>query len=343
MRFLILCGATLLAACASTGEPTAFAPNQVWTLADPPSPDARLVVDALQAKGGRTLVHYSVVMQAPREAVRRGLNLQVEDWGTLAMSREDPGPPQFLVDSAFLSDMRWRGWSVTAASAYVPDERAPVVFQISGLTTYADVLRPALGRLAEAETPPEFATQFRDAHGVIVPVLPERHEEVLARPLPDTLEDIAAWWRGEGAPLPDMPELPRFDFERPRPAMLPEADEEPAEDGALDAACRAIRVPPPPIPDPRWEEAIRAVDERLAAIGQEPRSRPPLRPAPTLSNVMVTRSPQWGLVWRGDLSYEGGQIGSSVLTCWRSSEGGIETFGYGLGIGEPSPLRDIPR
>jgi hypothetical protein len=328
MRRIVVALAVLIAACATVGEPPAFAPNQVWTLKDPPSPEMRLVVDGIQANGDRTVIRYSVVMLPPADAFAAVMGLPPEAPAeaheafeqTMTRTRGGRGA-QYRVSSMFL-DEHWRSGSVAIrvpgpGGTGVLDD-APLS-QISHFATYDTVLRPALGTLT-LDTPPVIFGVTRDAEGAIELMFPEEREEVLSRPLPAMLAEVEAWWRGEQRP---DPRLLAMATPSPTPPTLPAADETPVEDPTLDALCRAefeIDL------DTSFEEAERRLNERRVAAG--------VRPLPsfpdfewTFHNVTISQSEEWGTVWRAERTFEDLQDGLPFqrVRCWRDEAGAIRS------------------
>jgi hypothetical protein len=297
-------------ACAHGGEPPAFAPNQVWRMKDPPSPGARVVVDAVETFEGRTVVRYSV-FQFGAALVEEELLHAVDDQHGGAAAAT--APTQQSVSSMFLEDGRWEpgagviriaGWGPTGWSEQATS-------QITNLSTYDTALRNELARRPE---PPEALQEVfpdpRRRMSLMFPILPEEREIVLAKPLSEILDEIAAWRRGGGWAEPPPPPRPP----EPSPSELPGADETPTEDAALDSACRE-GLAPPPESVLRLENARRDLDARRATFGLPPMPDvPDFEPA--YSNVRITSSPEWGVVWRADLAW-GSESPRSRMQCWR--------------------------
>jgi hypothetical protein len=302
--------ALFLTACVSAGAPLAFAPNQVWRMKHPPSPDARIVIDAIQMRGDRTVVRYSVV-EIQKEAVTPPAGLKN------LSAPEKPGQPARPVtshggfDSMFLDDDgHWQpgGGSMGWGPAKTPGERS--TSEIFGLASYDAVLRVALASRPEPGAALHaIFPNLDDRMSLNWPVSDEERDVVLAKPVSATLDEIAAWRRKASGP-PSPPPPPK-----PSPPEHPAADEKPTQDAALDTACRS-RFARRPEDVQREAEEDRELDTRRAAVGLPPRQHFPM-PEPSYAKVKITRSPEWGVVWRADMRMGDRDSSGTPVRCWR--------------------------
>jgi hypothetical protein len=195
------------------------------------------------------------------------------------------------------------------------DRDAPSTIEISNLASHDEVLRSELaGQPEPSDALGDLFENLEDRFSAMAPLFPEDRETVLRKPLSETLQEIAAWRSGVRASDQEIGRIAA-----PTPAVLPQADEPPFADAALDKECRAQFTTPPEV-RLSLERARRELDERRAALGLPPMPDIPDF-EPVFHNVTVNMSPEWGPVWRANMTMDAAAAHVARMRCWRSRPG----------------------
>lgn len=296
MRVLSLICTVLVTACASVGSNDDFAPGQVWRLADERFENASVVIGVVESRDDRRVVHVSVVrLPGPPSdlplfaAVRtsRGAANDSEPFHYIAAGLEGPGG----VSSALTADI------------LIPSDIADTSVSIPHMVMYEQELRGAVSGQERFDV--SLHSMF-DMHLELWRDTEERwpdlndvdFEHRLSERLNAVLRAVFEFSADESTAQHVGP---------PPPANM-ETSEVTIDDPVLDELCREV-VDPEPL-DPDWIA-------ELVEQGFRPDEIPDIRV--TVSNVVISRSEQWGHIWRADVHDDRlpANDGMSRTVCWR--------------------------
>ena len=148
--------AMMLMGCAHM-DPPALAVGQAWRFLDAPSEDARIVIERIETRGDRRVVHASVV-DLPMPPKARDLIARMEE-RRLEVSPEpvaENPPTQIILSGMLGAHGEWYSGSLLL-------DKATGVASIPHLAMYEDDLRSVLTELTDTERAPgeHFAFQYQ--------------------------------------------------------------------------------------------------------------------------------------------------------------------------------------
>jgi hypothetical protein len=297
MRRLCLLAMLLVCACSTTGEPPAFAPNQVWRLRDPAFAEAKVIIGAVEPRGDRTVVHASVVgLPAPEATAHFFSELAQQDEG----GESGQSPRRFLIGGAFGEEDEWLLPIVDLSIS--PDDPDGSI-AVPHIAVYQEELRESLSRLEVAGGRPHEMYEddvklWRDVERR----WPDLNDKNLDRSFTQSLAMVT---HGVASVISDETLMSRMG---PPPPASAAPGEAPIDDPALDARCREIVDPGPLAP-----EFIADLLEHGFTREEIPEINV------TLSNVTITSSEKWGHIWRADAvdEHEPPQRSEGRSVCWR--------------------------
>lgn len=299
MRKFILVTVLFAVACATTGTPQGFAPDQVWRLKDPQFGGAQVVIGIVEPRGDRRVVHATVAgLPGPESAAAFFSALATQN----PLPAGTDAPTNFFM-AGFGDDAEW---SSLAADISMPADRKDSRITIPHVVVYEQELRRAVSN--QVESRPSQHSMFesdvqlwRDNERR----WPEFNDLDLKRSLSDRLRIVM---RGVAKQLSD-PSLMAH-LAGPYPLAEAAADEIAVDDPALDAKCREILDPPPL--DPKIVAELLKEGFRRDEIPEID---------VTLSNITVMQSDRLGHVWRADSvdnrAATKGDVSRTV--CWRKT------------------------
>lgn len=142
MRLVVCLLALVLGACAHMNQPE-LAVGQAWQFRDAPSTEARVVITRIEPRGGRRVVHVSVVgLPMPSEA-RELMETMETPAGEVAAEPATSEPPtQLILGGVFGSEGEWYG-------GFLILDKATETASIPHVAAYEDDLRPGLTEMTD--------------------------------------------------------------------------------------------------------------------------------------------------------------------------------------------------